>query len=238
VVIDDFFPVDLARALEAEFPAFDAPVWHEYANALEVKKTCNSWLHFPALTYRTFSYLNSEDVAALLSQALRLPRLHTDLGLNGGGWHAHGPGGRLNPHLDYSIHPKLGLQRKLNLIIYLTEGWQPEWGGGLGLWAHDPATDGPGDLVGELTPRFNRAVLFDTTQNSWHGVAGDIRCPAGVLRKSLAVYYLIEPPADASDRGKALFAPTDAQRGDPQVLELIRKRASVNTAATVYRSEA
>jgi len=31
----------------------------------------------------------------------------------------HAAGGNLNPHLDYSIHPKMGLQRKLNVIIYL-----------------------------------------------------------------------------------------------------------------------
>lgn len=234
-VIDDFFPLDLARALEAEMPAYDAPVWHEYDNALEIKKTCNSWLHFPALTYRTFSYLNSEAVTARLGKALRLPALHADYGLNGGGWHAHAPGGRLNPHLDYSIHPKLGLQRKLNLIIYMTEGWQDEWGGGLGLWSHDPATGGPAELVKQMAPRFNRAVLFDTTQNSWHGLPGAIRSPAGVLRKSLAVYYLVEPPVDAAGRGKALYAPTEEQKGDPHVLDLIRKRASVNTAATVYR---
>jgi hypothetical protein len=237
LVIDDFFPLELARALEGEFPPYDAPAWHEYDNFVEVKKTCNNWLHFPALTYRTFSYLNSEAVAARFTRELGLPALHPDPGLNGGGWHAHAPGGLLNPHLDYSIHPRLGLQRKLNLIIYMTEGWRDEWGGGLGLWAHDPTAGGPGVMVKELAPRFNRAVLFDTTQNSWHGLPGEVRCPPGVLRKSLAVYYLIDPPADAADRGKALYAPTAAQRDDPRVLELIRKRSGVATAAEVYRSD-
>ena len=28
----------------------------------------------------------------------------------------HGTGGNLNVHKDYSVHPKLGLRRKLNLI--------------------------------------------------------------------------------------------------------------------------
>jgi Rps23 Pro-64 3,4-dihydroxylase Tpa1-like proline 4-hydroxylase len=51
-----------------------------------------------------------------------------------GGLHTHARGGKLNVHLDYDIHPKLELQRYLNLIIYLTPGWKPEWGGGLGMW--------------------------------------------------------------------------------------------------------
>jgi hypothetical protein len=234
-VIDGFFPLELARALEAEFPPYDDPLWHEYDNPIEIKKTCNSWLAFPTLTYQAFSFLNSPAVTGLFTRALGLPPLAADPGLNGGGWHAHGPGGRLNPHLDYSIHPKLGLQRKLNLIIYLTEGWEDDWGGGLGLWAKDPATGGPGKLVKEVAPRFNRAVLFDTTQDSWHGMAQDVRSPPGVLRKSMAVYYLVQPPVGVDARGKALFAPTEAQKDDPAVRELIERRASVTTAAQVYR---
>ena len=49
--------------------------------------------------------------------------LYPDYGLHGGGWHMHGTGGNLNVHKDYSVHPKLGLRRKLNLIVYLSEDW-------------------------------------------------------------------------------------------------------------------
>jgi hypothetical protein len=55
----------------------------------------------------------------MLSKKLDL-FLYPDPGLHGGGWHMHGAGGNLNPHLDYSIHPKSGLMRKLNIIIYLS----------------------------------------------------------------------------------------------------------------------
>ena len=44
--------------------------------------------------------------------------LYPDCGLHGGGWHTHGVGGKLNMHPDYAIHPKSGLERQLNLIIY------------------------------------------------------------------------------------------------------------------------
>ena len=237
LVVDNFFPQELACALEREFPPYGAPQWHEYDNPLELKKTCNNWIAFPALTYRVFNFLNSPEIIALLTSALQLQRLYPDSGLNGGGWHVHGRGGKLNTHLDYSIHPNLGLQRKLNLIVYLTEAWQLDWGGGLGLWSHDEARGGPGELVKEVPPLFNRCVLFDTTQHSWHGLPNPLTCPQAVLRKSIAVYYLSDAPTDADARGKALFAPTLAQAADPAVLELIRKRAGVNTAADVYRSE-
>ena len=35
----------------------------------------------------------------------------------------HKAGGNLAIHLDYSIHPKMNLQRKLNLILYLEEDY-------------------------------------------------------------------------------------------------------------------
>jgi hypothetical protein len=161
--------------------------------------------------------------------------LYPDPGLHGGGWHIHGAGGNLNPHLDYSIHPKLKLQRKLNIIVYLSSGMRPDHGGHLGLWKHDPETFSPGDLVQEYEPAFNTAVIFDTTRNSWHGMSRPLQVPPGVYRKSIAVYYLCDPEAEAPSRERALFAPRESQKGDPEVAELIRRRADPKEHSSVYR---
>lgn len=234
-IIDNFFTDDFARALEAEFPAFDGDAWHTYDNAIELKKTCNNWNLFPPCTYQVFNYLNSKAFTDLVSLHLLdgIP-VHADPGLNGGGWHIHGAGGKLNTHLDYSIHPKLGLQRKLNIIIYMNSRWKPEWGGHLGLWSNE-RPERPGALIKSVEPRFNRAVVFDTTQNSWHGLPEPLTCPPDEQRKSLAAYFLCAAPADVDPRGKALFAPTEAQKSDEGVLELIRRRSNVETAASVYK---
>jgi len=163
--------------------------------------------------------------------------LYADHGLHGGGWHIHGPRGNLNPHFDYSIHPKAGLQRKLNIIIYLSKEFQPNsHGGHLGLWAHDPASNQPGALIKEVEPVFNRAVIFDTTQNSWHGMSRQLLQPEGIFRKSLAIYYLCEPAEDASRMGRALFAPRGNQKSDPEVEDLIKKRSDVEKSLDVYRT--
>lgn len=235
VVIGDFFAPAIARRLVEEFPAFDAPLWAQYDNPIEVKKTCNHWDRFPPTTYRVFEYLNSP---RFVSQVARLVgcELFPDPGLHGGGWHSHARGGKLNVHLDYSIHPKLGMERRVNLIVYLTPDWNEGWGGALGLWAHNRATHGPGLLVTEVQCRFNRAILFDTSQNSWHGLPEPLTCPVGVTRNSLAVYYVCRPRVGAAPRGKALFHPHGEQAHDPAVLELIRLRSQVGSAAAVYRS--
>lgn len=206
-VVDNFFDLKVAQALENEFPDFKDPVWHEYGNAIEVKKVCNNWNAFPKLTYQVFSYLNSDQFVNLLSKnLLNGQKLNSDNGLNGGGWHIHSRGGKLNTHLDYSLHPKLGLQRKLNIIIYLNSEWKAEWDECLGLWDNQ-SEDAPGDLIKEIEPIFNRAIIFDTTMNSWHRLPNPVQCPENQFRKSLAIYYLTEPTKEVNERGKALFAP-------------------------------
>jgi hypothetical protein len=57
-----------------------------------------------------------------------------------------------------------------------------------------------------------------------------------MARKSIATYYLSQPRSQASERGKALYAPYGEQRNDAEVLELIRRRADVDTAAQSYRT--
>ena len=68
--------------------------------------------------------LNSESTLKFFSKKLNKAKLFSDNGLNGGGWHMMNNKGRLNPHLDYSIHPKMFLQRKYNLIVFLTKNWK------------------------------------------------------------------------------------------------------------------
>lgn len=235
-IIDDFFDTEVARGLAGEFPAYDSERWFCYKNPLEDKKALNDWNAFPPLTYRAFAYLNSPEFIGLIQAGVG-QKLHADQGLHGGGWHIHPAGGNLNPHLDYSIHPKMGLQRKLNLIVYLCEELQEVHGGHLGMWKHDEVASKPGELIREVQPKFNRALLFDTTQNSWHGMSRPLTQPADVFRKSIAIYYMVEPVGEVDPRGRALYAARDSQKGDAEVERIIELRAKVDSSSKVYKTE-
>jgi Rps23 Pro-64 3,4-dihydroxylase Tpa1-like proline 4-hydroxylase len=227
-IIDNFFNIDVANNLSTEFPNFDSDVFNgKYENQIEYKRTCNVWDRFPKLTYQVFSYLNSQNFLNLLSECTGIAKLYPDHGLHGGGWHIHPYGGKLNPHLDYSLHPKTGLQRKYNLLVYVNPVWQSGWGGELGLWSANNALNAPGELTQIIEPLYNRAVIFDTTVNSWHGLVNSVVSPETECRKSLALYYLIDPPAEVDSRGRALFAPTDEQKNDTDVLNLIQRRSLI-----------
>ncbi len=232
-VIDNFLPDNLAHDLYHEFPDYDNDIWFNYKNKIEDKKLLSDWRKFPKETYQVFSFLNSNVVLDTLSHSVSC-QLHADHGLHGGGWHIHANGGKLNPHLDYSIHPMLKMQRKLNLIVYLCKDWRDEYGGHFGLWDQDGEKKRSGSLVKEIPMAFNRAVIFDTSQNSWHGLSREVNCPDQVYRKSLAIYYLTNPANAVDDRNRALFSPTEKQREDASIMELIEKRADFNKSNEVY----
>jgi len=224
LIIDDFIEANLARIISSEFPDINDQSLFKYDNPLEKKFALNDWNRFPKNTYDFLNYLCSDEVVNTFSSLVGL-KLYADPGLHGGGWHMHENGGKLNPHLDYNIHPKLGLQRKLNLIIYLPEDWDESWGGQFGLWSNDLNTSGPKKLEKEINIQFNRAVLFDTTYQSWHGLSKIISTPNGEIRKSLAIYYLCDPPKDSDKRERALYAPSEEQIGNADVEAFIKKRA-------------
>jgi hypothetical protein len=235
-VVDGFFDLKVARLLEQDFPNYEDSVWFEYNNLLEHKKALNDWNKYPALTYQIFMMLNSPQMIRLLEKYVGVS-LFPDFGLHGGGWHIHGQGGKLNPHLDYSIHPKCGLQRKLNIIIYLSEQLNPKkHQGHLGLWSQDKKTNQPRDLIREIAPEFNRAIIFDTTQDSWHGMSRKLEVPKGIYRKSLAIYYL-SIPNQAKQHQRALYAPLEDQKNNKLVLETIKLRADVNKSTFVYKKK-
>lgn len=234
LVLDEFLPFDLAEDLSSDFPKIGDDKLFEYNNPLEIKKALNDWNSYPPSTYKFLQFLNSEPVISALSKLTGV-KLYPDHGLHGGGWHMHGNGGKLNPHLDYSIHPKLGLQRKLNLIVYLTKDWEADWGGSLGLWSHNAENNTPNLLKKEVQIEFNKVLLFDTTCNSWHGISRPISCPQGYSRNSIAVYYLAEPAVNAPERSRALYAPTADQKDNVEILDLIRKRVDLKESKSIYK---
>lgn len=227
VVVDNFFDDETALKLAADFPNVTTDKGVFYNNPLEVKKAIGDWNQFPKTTYSMFQYMCSEEFLQKIRKITGIENLESDFGLHGGGFHMHPRGGKLNMHKDYSIHPKLGLERRVNIIMYMTPDWDESWGGGLQLWTHDEEKNLPKELSKQVYNKFNRAVIFDTTQNSWHGLPDEIQCPENKSRNSLAIYYLSEAQEGAEKHQKALFAPTKSQENNSEISDLIKVRAGL-----------
>jgi Rps23 Pro-64 3,4-dihydroxylase Tpa1-like proline 4-hydroxylase len=225
VVIDNFFLDSFARTIFNDMPGYEENNDAKYDNPIEKKRTIQNWTKFPKNIYKAATFLVNQEFTGYLRQLTWQNELMADFGLHGGGIHMHQAGDYLNAHLDYDIHPKLDMKRKLNLIVYLNPNWQKSWGGNLGLWSHDEETGQAKDLIKSVSPLFNRAILFDTSQNSWHGVTEGIFAPEGEYRKSLAFYYLIPTKDISNRRQKALFVPRTEQKGDQSVVDFIKVRS-------------
>jgi hypothetical protein len=85
--------------------------------------------------------------------------------------HDMGAGDHLDVHLDASHHPKTGLERRANAILFLSEEWLPGWGGAFHLYG--------GGVTDKVVPHFGDLLVFETTDDSLHGVPDTLRCPEG-----------------------------------------------------------
>jgi Rps23 Pro-64 3,4-dihydroxylase Tpa1-like proline 4-hydroxylase len=107
--------------------------------------------------------------------------------LFGGGLHQSVKGAVLNVHIDYNLHPKTKFHRRCNLIIFMNKNWQDKYEGHLELW--DFVNHKNGRLIEKISPVFNRAVIFETNEVSFHGHPHKLNTPDGMNRKSIATYY-------------------------------------------------
>ncbi len=200
IVIDDFLDPTFCRELIAEFPPFGSEaVFSEHGTA-GGKRAINDVCGIGP-TYRRFDELmRSEEFLRLVGEVTGVPRLLYDPDYVGGGTHENRNGQGLDAHVDFNYHPKTGLHRRLNLILFLNPEWQESWGGALQLY-RDPWTSYDDESSTAVQPLVNRCVIFATSEVSWHGFRA-VSIPSdaqerGVSRRSLAVYfYTAERPAE------------------------------------------
>ena len=131
-----------------------------------------------------FEELNAVPFVTFLEQLTGIGGVIPDPHLRGGGLHEIVRGGLLGIHADFNHNQRMDVWRWLNLLIYLNTEWDETWGGHLELWDREGKT-----CVKRIAPVFNRAVIFDTSNFSYHGHPHPLNCPEDDSRKSLALYY-------------------------------------------------
>jgi len=185
IYLENLLDSQAALELAREFPQPDSDAWTHYQHQNENKHGMTKRELFPPKLGVACDALNSPAFCAWLSELTGIPGLMADPTLEGGGLHQSGAGGYLNIHTDFSHHHyHKHWKRRINLILYLNEGWQDAWGGAIELW--DPKMQ---HCVAKYPPRLNCAFLFNTNDISYHGFPEPLTCPEGVSRKSLAFYY-------------------------------------------------
>ncbi len=193
ITIDHFLEPDFAEQVWGAFPPYSEAVkaGRVLSTVNEAKKVTLadvSGCKPPILQLN--AALATSEFCSQLSHIFDIPNVLPDEKLTGGGIHQTGPRGRLDVHVDFNYISDRKLHRRLNILLYFNKGWKAEWGGNVELWDKDVK-----NCHHSFAPSFNRCVIFETSEISYHGVTA-VRCPLGESRKSFAAYYYTrEAPA-------------------------------------------
>ena len=129
--------------------------------------------------------LHSERMNEFLSY-ISAKEVFVDPRNHGGGLHQGRENSFLDMHLDFNYHPMNKLwYREMNLLFYLNEGWQEEYGGKLKI---EDLRTGKKE---ELDVNFNTLIIQQCSSFSLHGY-DPTNFPDGKYRTSIATYSYIE----------------------------------------------
>lgn len=210
LLLKDFLAPDFVGAVLAEFPEPDANAMRSEFGDQSKKHTVEAITDLGPAFRRWDALLQSPGFIDWLETLTGIEGLLFDPGYEGAGTHNNLHGQSLDIHIDFNHHHATGHHRRLNLIVYLCDEWDPEWGGCIEL--HRDAWDrSPNRQFVSYPPMKNHAVLFETNEHSWHGFR-EIRLPADkrhLSRKSLTVYYYsaTRPAEECAPHHSTIYVP-------------------------------
>lgn len=186
--VDNFFPEEFANKCLDYFPDTQDPKFWEIKNDKNIEvKMRSKWqseFDIPDFIIDAVRILNSSLFMLEIANLFNIHKIIPDPYFTGGGLNVTKRGGLLDVHVDGNYHDATGLDRRLNAIFYLNKNWQKKWGGEFGLYDKEGK-----NCLKKIDPIFNRLVVFDTHDFSYHGLPDPVNFPVNSPRKSIILYY-------------------------------------------------
>ena len=185
IYFENFFEERFLKEVLKEFPDLSKEDAINFNDPLQKKFAGKGEKSFGPKTRELMYFLNSEPFLNFVNKLTGIEEtLYGDPYFSGGGLHEIKRGGLLKVHADFNKNPTNGLDRRVNVLVYLNEDWKEEYGGHFELWNSEMTK-----CETKISPRFNTLAMFSTTSNSFHGHPDPLNCPENRSRKSLALYY-------------------------------------------------
>ncbi len=197
VAIDNFLLSENCESLLREFPVFDEKRATNELGLIGRKAVVERVSDIGPFYKAFYKYINSAPFLDAMSKLTGIRDLIADKTLFGGGTHNNLSGQGLDVHIDFNIDERNMLHRRINLLIYLNKEWEEAWGGAIEL--HSDPYNATTDETASFLPLFNRAVIFETNEYSWHGFRRIALPPdkQHLSRKSFSIYlYTKDRPAE------------------------------------------
>jgi hypothetical protein len=221
IIIDNFLHANVANEIFNEFPSIKTD-WVD-ARGLHTQNKWTQPVVDSGIASDFFKEANSEEFLSFLSNLTGIPNLLRDPELNGAGYHQTTNGGFLNVHVDFNrINNNENMDRRLNMLVYFNKNWEDQNGGFLELWDMKKKT-----RIENIGPYFNRCVIFETNEISFHGHPVPVKLSNNDSRKSLSIYYYTKGRDDLSyiPTHNTLYVNTESLSGIGKILKNGAKHA-------------
>jgi len=227
----DFFDAEMLDEILAEFPDLTKGDQLKYKNPNEDKLASRGEYKFGPKLKAFMHFMNSQPFLEFLQELTNIEEpLIPDPYFEGGGCHESTEGGFLKVHADFNKNRRTGLDRRLNVLVYLNKDWEESYGGHFELWNEDMT-----QCVTKVKPDFNTMAIFSTTDFSYHGLPDPITCPPDRSRRSLALYYYTNgrPASELSKRGADLHTKFVDRKGNKSEAKMRRFNTFVNVVTDI-----
>ena len=224
IAIDNFFNKDLLKEVSKNFPNIEDDRWFRFRdkignhkNIFESGMNAISKPENMPILCRSFLYnLNSLEFCNILEKLTGIKEIQPDDHWHYTGLRINTPGGHQLIHSDALFHPHLKKRKILTCMIYLTENWKDHDQGCLEMW-----DDNMKECMTKIPPKFNRVVIFENTETSYHGVTQNNH-----FRKAITMSYLLNEYDE--NRWRALFVKRPQDNSINNFDEIANTRSKLN----------
>lgn len=190
VCIDNFFEENIAGKIVEDFPDFGNVGKINEFGTYRKKAVYENLSEISPFYAELAEYIKSEDFHKVIRTVTGIEDLFWGgETMYGGGTHENIQFAELDAHVDFNYNEITMEHRRVNVLIYLNKEWGDTWGGELEL--HSDPKNPANNLITSYLPAFNRAVIMETTEKSWHGFPRIVlpEDKKHLSRKSIALYF-------------------------------------------------
>jgi Rps23 Pro-64 3,4-dihydroxylase Tpa1-like proline 4-hydroxylase len=233
--IDNYLDETFAKELQKEILSIPENQFYKFVGGLfEERYTLRENIYTPNLK-QLYDNFTSEAFIKKLSD-LTGYNLFKDPDKNFWGVNKYKSGGKLDVHVDSSVHTRTKQKKQVILGLYLSYNWKEEYGCELEIWEGENSKNNTPKLfqcADKIAPLFNRLLIFTNNDCAWHGTK-EALCPPDSERIFIILSYFSDNKDFENHRDKAHFATRPDEPINPKKEKIRLLRADPEQYKEMY----